>query len=216
MPGQTINLLIIIFIVIVVLIVLAVAATLLGQPKSTLTTLPTTAAATTVPTTTITQNISANASQSGQIIISQQQAASLIGTGGIYNWTSTTDPGQISAFEEYYEPGFTGLWNVTEIWGAWYNQTNSSILQIVLYVQPMPGYTPQGLYTEFLNYTNSTIVTLNGTSNGMTYSYLISSNSTAAGSSLIGWKGSYVTQVLALGKNVSSTELANITGSELP
>lgn len=167
-------------------------------------------------TTTISTNSYSSVGGHGQSFMNISEAASFIGPGGQYNATNTTDPDLISTYIEEYAPGYTHAYNITAIYASSYilNSSNPSSPSLVDIAFQTTNAT--GLYRQMLNYTNSSITVLNGSVNGMTYSYLVGSGGQLNFSSLLGWKDNEVTTLTLTGTKVNVTKLAATTASDMP
>ncbi|MDE1860776.1 MAG: hypothetical protein KGH72_03595 [Candidatus Micrarchaeota archaeon] len=151
----------------------------------------------------------------GQSVISMGEAASLLGQGGAYNATNSTDPNEISAYEQQYLPNATIQYNIPQVFAASYYLNASSVSSPSLTDVVFQTQFAQSLYSQTLNYTNSSYAVANGVVDGMEYSYLAQSNSTLTYSVLFGWKGGEFAIVAVAGPPLDSTKLASIIAGDL-
>ncbi len=165
---------------------------------------------------------SATSGNPGQVYLSQNQYAALLGTGGAYNSSGEQNASALGAYMNYIGKSNSSaafLNNVTAAWEVGYTMNSSSSKAISLELV-FQASNAKAIYTQLMNSSRSGSYNVtNATLNGMTYDYVgFPGTAYFAGGStaLIGYKDNYVVFFYSLGGYASQSALASDISGDLP
>ncbi|MCW6160118.1 MAG: hypothetical protein LVQ95_03470 [Candidatus Micrarchaeales archaeon] len=163
----------------------------------------------------------------GLSCMSRAEAIALLGAGGIYNSSSTTNP-QVLDQQVLNNSGLPGATsqNYTEFWFSGYRLGNSSIIEYVLKTSKA-----EQAYAAETNRPQNPFHMGNFTANGTTYSsnagatygsmvYAVLSNRNDTNGetliNIVGYKNSEFAAIVAVGKSLSVQSLVNTLAVDMP
>jgi hypothetical protein len=143
--------------------------------------------------------------------MSQDQAQSLFGAGGVYNYSVATNATAVSNLLGLMQAPSMFTNNVTAAWKVEYvnNTTHTSMLELIL---QMNNARAQSFYKQITNLSIQELSMDNATASGMVYSAKRLPDTAA----IIGYKNSDLVFVLMNDSSINIQSVASVVASDMP